>query len=149
MHRDRLEYLKRAIKRTYKRYIGERADAKATLLDVVQFFNISIDEARVEDYIVKNIDYNNLSIEIMDVKSDISYTAAYTGEVELLNYCGPVEFNLVTSISPIRKEERLYYIGSKTPIVTKATFTNGEYDLVFEKEVADSSDLFLGEGVGI
>ncbi len=36
MYNDKIEYLKRAVKRTYKRYIGERTDGKATLIDVLK-----------------------------------------------------------------------------------------------------------------
>ena len=50
MYNDKEEYLKRVIKRTYKRYIGERTDGKATIVDVLKFFNISIDTTRLEDY---------------------------------------------------------------------------------------------------
>ena len=42
MYRDRIEYLKRAIKRTYKRYTGERQDGSASIKDVADFFNIPI-----------------------------------------------------------------------------------------------------------
>ncbi len=53
MYQDRIEYLKRAIKRTYKRYTGERTNEKTTLLDVAKFFNIPIDKSRMEDYVDK------------------------------------------------------------------------------------------------
>lgn len=58
MEQDKLNYLKRQIKRTYKRYTGERTDGKVTLTDVLKLFNIYIDEARLEDYIVETIDYS-------------------------------------------------------------------------------------------
>ena len=140
---DRIEYLKRAIKRTYKRYIGERTDEKATLLDVAKFFNIPIDETRLKDYVVKEIDYKVPSIEIMDENNNISYIANYTGDLDLLNFSGPTQFNSIVSISPTRKEERLYYIGSETPIITKMTFSDGEYELVFERQMSNSVGLFI------
>lgn len=144
---DRIEYLKRAIKRTYKRYIGERTDEKATLLDVAKFFNIPIDESRLEDYVVKKIDYKVPSIEIMDENNNISYIANYTGDSNLLNFSGPTQFNSIVSISPTRKEEKLYYIGSETPIITKMTFSDGEYELVFERQMSNSVGLFINNGV--
>lgn len=119
MYQDRIEYLKRAIKRTYKRYTGERTDGKATLLDVAKFFNIPIDKSRMEDYIVEKIDYTTPSIQIKDEKNDITFTAVYTCNADLLNFSGGMQFNSVISTSPIRKEEVLYYIGSETPIITK------------------------------
>lgn len=147
MYQDRIEYLKRAIKRTYKRYTGDRTDGKATLLDVAKFFNIPIDESRLEDYVVKKMDYTTPSIEIIDEKNDISYTSLYTGDADLLNFSGAMQFNSVISTSPLRKEEILYYIGSEIPIITKMTFTDGEYDLVLEREMANSVGIFVNDGV--
>lgn len=147
MYQDRIEYLKRAIKRTYKRYTGERTDGKATLLDVAKFFNIPIDKSRLEDYIVEKIDYTTPSIQIKDEKNGITFTAVYTCNADLLNFSGGMQFNSVISTSPIRKEEILYYIGSETPIITKMTFTDGEYDLVFEREMANSVGIFVNDGV--
>lgn len=147
MYQDRIEYLKRAIKRTYKRYTGERTDGKVTLLDVAKFFNIPIDKSRMEDYIVEKIDYTTPSIQIKDEKNDITFTAVYTCNADLLNFSGGMQFNSVISTSPIRKEEILYYIGSETPIITKMTFTDGEYDLVFEREMANSVGIFVNDGV--
>ncbi len=147
MSQDEMEFRKRAIKRTYKRYIGERTDEKATILDVAKFFNIPIDESRIDDFVVNSIDCTTPSIEITDLKNSISYTATYTGNADLLNYSGPTQFNKVVSISPLRKEEILYYIGSNYPIITKMTFTNGEYDLVFEREINNFVGIFSNDGV--
>lgn len=147
MNQDKLTYLKRAIKRTYKRYTGERTDVKASLKDVTDFFNIPINEERIDDYVIKNIDYDTPNIEVLDTKENISYTATYTGDAHLLNYFGPIQFNSVVSTSPVRKEEILYYIGNETPIITKITFTDDEYELAFEKEMANSVGVFVNDGV--
>ncbi len=147
MYQDRIEYLKRAIKSTYKRYTGERTDGKATLSDVAKFFSIPIDEERMDDYVITNINYFTPSIEITDRKTDTSYTATYTGDADLLNFSGEMNFKKVVSISPLRKEEALYYISDEIPIITKMTFTEGEYDLVFEREMANSVGIFSTDGV--
>lgn len=147
MYQDRIEYLKKAIKRTYKRYTGERTDGKATLLDVTNFFNIPIDETRLEDYVVKKIDYNTPSIEIIDKNNNISYTATYTGNADLLNFSGATKFNSVVLTSPVGKVETLYYIEDKSPIITKMTFTDGDYELIFEREMANSVGIFVNNGV--
>lgn len=73
MYQDRIEYLKKAIKRTYKRYTGERTDGKATILDVAKFFNIPVNESRMDDYVINNINYSTPSIEITDRKNAVSY----------------------------------------------------------------------------
>lgn len=143
MYQDRIEYLKRAIKRTYKRYTGERTDGKATLTDVAKFFNITIDESRLTDYQITKIDFKEPSIEILDTQTDTTFTATYTSDADLLNYSGAKEFNSVISTSPIRKEESLYYIENETPIITKMTFSDGEYELVFEREIRN----YIGFGL--
>lgn len=140
MNQENVEYFKRKIKRTYKRYIGERTDKNASLTDVAKLFNIPIDEKRIGDYVIKQIDYNTPSIEIIDKKNNTSYSATYTGCAELLNFdvIGGIEFNKVVKLSKEKKEESLYYIGEKTPIITRMTFSDNDYDLTFEKEMPHS-----------
>lgn len=77
MRKDRIEYLKTIIKKTYKCYIGERIGDCATLSDVGKFFNIPIDKERNEDYILKDINFDLPSIEIFDKKTNTSYKAEY------------------------------------------------------------------------
>lgn len=130
MNSDGIEYLREEIKRTYKKY----KEDGTKILELSSFFNIPIDEARMDDYVVNNISYSTPRIEIIDQKNDIFYTATYTGDASLLNYSGPIQFNSVVSISPSKKEEKLYYIKDKNPIVSRATFSDGNYDLIFERE---------------
>lgn len=147
MYNETIDYLKRAIKRTYKRYIGERTDGKATIADVADFFNIQLDESRLEDYSVKEIDYSIPYIQIIDEKTNNSYYAGYTRCADLLNYSGPTQFINVITKGPIRNEETLYRIGDKSPIITRMTFVNGDNELVFEKEMPNSVSLFIHEGI--
>ena len=147
MYQEKVEYVKRTIKKTYERYIGKSHDEKATLLDVAKFFNIPVEKSRIEDYAIKSFDEETPSLEIVDKKNTISYVATYTGDTDLLNFSGPAQFNYVISTSPTRKEENLYYIGSETPIITQMTFTEGEYDLTFEREMPHSVSLFANDEV--
>lgn len=135
MYQDSIEYLKRTIKRTYKQYTGERTDGKATLIDVVKFFNIPIDETRIEDYIINSIDFKKPSIKIYDSKTSTSYTAVFTSDADLLNtYGGKVRFNRLKIDNPLAKVDSIYYIGEKTPLKSQMTFTYHDYELVFETE---------------
>ena len=68
MYRGENEYFKRAIKRAYKRYTGERDDKTATIADVAKFFNVPIDKERLNDYVIKDIAYDDPSISIIDTK---------------------------------------------------------------------------------
>lgn len=147
MYQDKIEYLKRAIKRTYKRYIGERTDEKATLTDVAKFFNIPIDESRLTDYQIIKIDFKEPSIEILDTQTDTTFTANYTSNADLLNCSGgKVRFISLISTNPQRKLESLSYIGDETQIITKITFSENEYDLIFEKEMPHSISFFSNSG---
>lgn len=147
MVQDRVEDLKRQINITYKRYIKEITDEKATLIDVANFFNIPIVESRIKDYTIKDIDFNIPSIKIKDEKNDILYIATYTENAELLHFRGSKRFNRVISESPLRKEESLYIIGSKTPLITQMTIVQGEYELIFEREMPHSVGIFANDDV--
>ncbi len=115
---NKLDYIKRAIKRTYKRYTGERTDGKATIQDVAKFFNISICEENQDDFEIVNIDFKIPAIEVLNTKTNTIYKAEYTGDARLFNYWGDkIRFNRVNVISPISEWETLYYIGGEEPII--------------------------------
>ena len=80
MYKDRIEYLKRAIKRTYKHYTGERSDGEASIKDVAKFFNIPIDETRLDTYSINEIDFKIPSIELKDNLTNTIYKALYTSD---------------------------------------------------------------------
>lgn len=149
MYQDRIEYLKRAIKRTYKQYTGERKDGEASIKDVAHFFNIPIDEERMEDYSVSAIDYNTPSIEIIDRRTETIYNSKYTNNAKLLNYyaSGQPQFNSLIAITPTHKIESLYYIGSENPIIEKLTIKEGDYNLEFEREFPNIIGLFRNDGI--
>ena len=134
MYNDKEEYLKRVIKRTYKRYIGERTDGKATIVDVLNFFNISIDTTRLEDYDIESIDYNIPSIKVVDKKDNTTVTSKYTEDAKLLNYSGNTKFINVIITNPNYRIESLYYTNSTIPIISQLTFIKDDYELTFEKE---------------
>ena len=134
MYNDKEEYLKRAIKRTYKRYIGERTDEKATIVDVLKFFNISVDTTRLEDYDIESIDYNMPSIKVVDKKENTTVTSQYTENARLLNYSGSTKFINVIITNPNYRIESLYYTNSTIPIISQLTFIKDDYELIFEKE---------------
>ena len=134
MYNDKEEYLKRAIKRTYKRYIGERTDEKATIVDVLKFFNISVDTTRLEDYDIESINYNLPSIKVVDKKDGTIVTSEYTENARLLNYSGSTKFINVIITNPNYRIESLYYTNSTIPIISQLTFIKDDYELIFEKE---------------
>lgn len=133
MNNAKIEYLKRAIKRNYKRYIGERNDVKATLMDVLKLFNISIDESRIEDYFIESIDYNIPYIKVIDKKTNTTYTSKYTNKTNLLNYSDSMSFMNVIISNSNCKLESLYYVGVEELKAAQMTFNNGDYELIFER----------------
>ena len=149
MYQDRIEYLKRAIKRTHKQYTGERKDGEASIKDVAHFFNIPIDEERMEDYSVSAIDYNTPSIEIIDRRTETTYISKYTNNAKLLNHyaSGQPQFNCLIAITPTHKIDSLYYIGSENPIIEKLTIKEGDYNLEFEREFPNIIGFFRNDEI--
>ena len=135
MYQDRIDYIKEKLKETYKRYTGEITDQKASIKNVADYFNIPVDESRLEDYIINRIDFNTPSIKLSDKKNKTTYISEYTYDANLLNYSGvQKKFNSLLSLTPTHKTESLYYIGDKNPIIENMTFNDGEFDLVFERK---------------
>lgn len=147
---NKLDYIKRAIKRTYKRYTGERTDGKATIQDVAKFFNIPICEENQDDFEIVNIDFKIPVIEVLNTKTNTIYKAEYTSDARLFNYWGDkIRFNIVNVISPISEWESLYYIGGEEPIISRMVFKNNDKKLIFIKENANHISMFsLSKGIG-
>ena len=149
MYQDKIEYLKRLIKRTYKRYVGERKDGTASLKDVASFFNIPIDESREEDYEINKINFEKPFLELIDKKTNTTYISEYTSDAKLLNYYSgyDLKYNCLKTITPTHQTESLYYIGDEKPIIEKMTFKDGDYDLEFEREYPNRIGLFINNGI--
>lgn len=150
MDYNSLEYLKRKIKRTYKRYTGERTDEAATIEDVARFFNIPVCVVNRDDFKILNIDFKTPAIEMINTQTNTTYKAAYTSEARLFN-CGggPIRFNSVIMTSPQCEQESLYYIGSETPIISRMIFKNNDKKLAFVREYPNYISLFsLSDGTG-
>lgn len=150
MDYNSLEYLKRKIKRTYKRYTGERTDETATIEDVAKFFNIPVCVVNRDDFKIVNIDFKIPAIEMFNTKTNTTYKATYTSDAKLFNYWGgKVKFNRVIMASPQCEQESLYYIGSETPIISRMVFRNNDKKLVFVRENPNYISLFsLSDGTG-
>ncbi len=142
-----IDNIKREIRKLFKKSLGNQTNSKLALIDLGKYFNIPIDSTRIDDYQIKSFDYNIPFMEIEDKRDKTQYRSIYTGVAELLNYFGPEQFNNVTSISPKKKEENLYYIGSDKPIISVMTFTDGEYEMIFERETPNNFRVVSNNGV--
>ena len=154
MYNDSMEKHKRAIRRTYKWYTGERTDGTATISDVAKFFNIPIDKERENDYVIVEFDAKSpTKILISDNSKGVGYSADFTYDRELLNsYGGEVCFVSVrtrySNEDNSALKEGLYYIGSEEAIIEKLTLFRGDgYRLEFEKEGVHSASFFISESV--
>ena len=147
MHSRRNDYLRREIKRRYKFYTGERNDGTATLLDVVELFNISVDASRLDDYVIKSIDFKIPSIEVLDTKNNILYSSQYTANADLFNsFGGDTKFINVIITGNDYRIESLYWIDSSKPIITKMTFNYDDYGLSFIRERKNDINLCSTDG---
>lgn len=148
MYSDKIEYLKRAIKRAYKRYTGERTDETATIKDVADYFNITLDESRLEDYEITNIDLKGPSIEIRDNIENITYFSEYTSYSRLMDmrHSNGTYINSLTQ-GPDYEIERLFRLDEKTPVIEKLVFNDEEYILSFEREFPNTLGKIANDGV--
>lgn len=149
MNKEQFEYLKRKIKRTYKGFIGERDDVKSTIVDVAKLFNINLDESRLEDYNISEINFDIPMIKIYDNKNAEVFISEYTADAELLSYhsFGIPKFINVRKISSDSSTEKLFAIGRTESLIEQAKISNGEYDLIFEKENTHNVGIFPNESI--
>ncbi len=143
MEQDINEYIirviKRVIKRAYEQYKSERTDGVTTIADLAKSFNIPIDESRLEDYEIKEINYDDeLSMELMDKRNNIVYRAKYIysyGQKDL-------RYIDVIATSPSKEVETIYNVGTNNPALTKIAFVDGEYKLTFENEKPNDAGIY-------
>ena len=130
-----VETIMNRLKSTYKAYSGEKKDKSVSLKEVAEFFNIVIDESRLEDYVIKCINLETPSITLFDNKTETTYISEYTCDAKLFScYGGNVKYNSLLTITPTHRIDSLYYIGDKKPLFEQMTFKDGDYYLVFERE---------------
>ena len=106
-NKSQIDYLKRVVKRTYKRYTGERTDGTATIADLAKLFKLPLDEENLSDYEIKSFDSKIPSIEILCKKDNSTYYAEYSDGSELLSYFGGKEkfINHIINYSDTHKRE--------------------------------------------
>ncbi len=103
----KIDYLKRVVKRTYKRYTGERTDGTATIADLAKLFKLPLDEENLADYEIKSFDNKIPSIEILCRKNNSTFYAEFSASSELLSYgsCEEKFINHIINYSDTHKRE--------------------------------------------
>lgn len=140
MKDEKEEYLKRAIKRTYKQYTGERKDGQATIKDVADFFNIPIDSSRLEDYKVSDIKYDIPSIEIVDTKNNITNYATYISGFDITGFIQKPPFKYIALYTTMHgaRVERIYNLSDKQIVSERILYDDGLFIMDFDKQLANS-----------
>lgn len=116
-------------------YKSKKINQRKYLIFLAKLFNIPIDKERIKDYVISSIDISYPRVEVIDQKTNTKYQANYTLKADLLNIISEEKlYNSVISINPKQKIEKLYYIGGKTPIITKRTYNVDNINITIEQE---------------
>ena len=113
-------------------------------------FNIVLEESRLEDYEFRFFDPKKLNVEIEDTRTGAVYSSRIGSEADIIDCSSgsAKKFNNWMMVSPRYKLEKLFYLSStnpiisyKSPVIERLTFSEGEYDLVFEKQKPNHIDV--------
>lgn len=144
MKQREFEALKKDVEETYKGYIR----GQNLIVDVAKYFHIPVDEDRLDDYFVEEIDCFEPLIKVVDKKKSRIYTSFFTTDAELLNYCSKQKkFISVRSLEVEGIKNILYYVGDDNPIISRMTFENEQYTLTLERERENSIGTFHNNGL--
>lgn len=137
---EELKKIKKKLKKVYKRYIQDDGD-EVIIREVADVFKIEIDNNRLEDYKIVSMDCEELRVEILDKKENISYVGSCSRDNYLFS-----ELSLKPGLMFVNVEEKFldkviqksYAIDSSYPLVERVTyFEDDGYELVVEKEIRD------------
>ena len=132
---------------TKRKFIGLIADK----------FNIVLEESRLEDYEFKSFNPKKSTIEILDKKTGAVYSSKIDREADILDFhdCS-AKYSNWKMVSPRYKLEKLFHLASKNPVISykspvieRLTFSEGEYDLIFEKQKPYHIETYRNHGLAL
>lgn len=133
-----LESLKHELEKKYHQ-LSQNDDASSKLLtDILRFFKIPVDETRISDYQITEINFKELSISVIDTKTGTTHTSNYSNDSEVLGiiaYEEVIKFINVCTYNSLCEKTTVYYIGSETPILEKIRLHHNGYSLLFRKSL--------------
>ncbi len=137
--RNQLKQIVREIKRTYKRYIEKSNDEITSLVELLSFFDIPLDETRLADYCIESISFQKPTIVVIDKGTNNIYNSKYVyheDTTDLLdcekNY---IRVTIENAFFKIISFYRLpFYPNEERHIRTSVILTNGKFELYFIKE---------------
>lgn len=132
MPNEKLEELKERIRRFYQ---------KGDLKSLAECFNIQIDESRLEDYALVNVNFDLPAAQFWDKKNDIIYVATFNSYVRWYNgNNNGIPYNYVVTINKTHRQESIYSIGADKPFIDRIIFSKDDYDLVIQRKLSGDND---------
>lgn len=133
MQNELLEKLKRKMASAYQ---------KGDIKSLAKYFNVQIDENRLEDYALVNANFDIPAAQFWDKKSDVIYVATFNSEVRWFNgNNNGIPYNYVVTINKAtHREEAIYSIGEEKPFIDRLIFSKKDYDLVIQRKLTGDND---------
>jgi len=137
----KIHFLESHIFKNYERYKskleyinddGKSENRLVNISDIASYFEINLNQSRLDDYKVEDININALTIAIRDTKENIVYKAciSYDSNIEKIEdafalYDISRPYNSIINTTVVTDnyiKEKSYYVGSKEPIMERVTF---------------------------
>lgn len=106
-----------------------------TISEIAKLFKIKIDVTREQDYKIVSLNPSELTIEIIDTKTNITYKSEFIGHCEPLSFHGPTQFINVTTEYENAKRNTYYYIGTDIIPIDNLEIYKDDNILYFGKEM--------------
>lgn len=138
------ENLKSIILKKYENYIDEK-DKTNALKAIADFFKLPIDISRKDDYLIKELNPSDLSIEIYDKKTNTTLTSNYSKDSEFLGmiaYVESISFINVTIKENGIYRHTVYKIGENIPILERLIIHHNGYNLIFKRTTSGAFEMF-------
>lgn len=124
------------IEKTYHQYLLRENNNRQQLLEITQYFHLSLDDSRLEDYQITEIQFWPLSIEVIDTKTNTILKADYSKESEVLGiiaYENQIRFINISVSSPLYEKASVYDVVEEKNLLERIQIRNGKYSLFFRK----------------
>lgn len=124
------------IERTYHQYLLRENNNRQELLEITQYFHLSLDNSRLEDYQITEIQFWPLSIEVIDTKTNTIFTANYSKESEVLGiiaYENKIRFINISEKGSTYERASIYDMIEGKIVLERIQIRNEKYSLFLKK----------------
>lgn len=136
MYQMKLKQFKKLVEKYYQRITGKRKDKKAYISDLCNLFNIKVDNNRVEDYIIKELNVSIPYIKVFDKRDEITYECKCLKNINLFDERISSNYTfmyLELYGKEMPKITKIFFLGNSISFIENAVFENKEYELKYEK----------------